>query len=62
MEQAYELIKLINEKTEYNITKEMYSTGLFPWKETAESKIVNLIICWYLVFVGKLTDLLLQLT
>ena len=36
---AYELIKLINEKTEYKVTKEMYSTGLFPWNETAESKI-----------------------
>ena len=34
---AYALLDLINEKSNYKITREMYATGLFPWNETNES-------------------------
>lgn len=61
---AYELIALINSKTEYVITKEMYSTGSFPWNETNESKGVNLfIIKFKLVYTFAIADMLFfQLT
>lgn len=34
---AYALLDLINEKSDYQITREMYATGLFPWNETNKS-------------------------
>ena len=34
---AAALMTLINKQSKYQITKEMYSKGSFPWNETAES-------------------------
>lgn len=34
---ACALIDLINEKSDYQITREMYASGIFPWNETNNS-------------------------
>jgi hypothetical protein len=34
---AAALMALINNQSTYQITKEMFSTGAFPWNETVES-------------------------
>lgn len=34
---AFALIDLINEKSDYQITREMYASGIFPWNETNNS-------------------------
>lgn len=35
---ANDLIDLINENTEFQITKEQFATGVFPWSKTSDSK------------------------
>ncbi|KAK4009313.1 hypothetical protein OUZ56_018430 [Daphnia magna] len=48
---AYALLDLINEKSDYQITREMYATGLFPWNETNKMNLTtryNLIDTWML--------------
>ena len=34
---AFALIDLINAKSDYQITREMYASGIFPWNETNNS-------------------------